>query len=416
MSFARSQNLSLFRRLVDLSSALQPESLKWVLLVNPPRKFMAVWKLILPYFGPGTQQKFRIAGAHETQAVLQRYVPREHVARFLGGPSRLANFTGAGKIPRRLLRELECYSKPKQQAVMEPTKTEEKAPVMQETSSRPISRVVHAASAAASSGRQLALGKWTRSLRFVSSSTDFKAKQASLPRTEWKGPGGPLPPPHSWGSLSDPALFPAPYRTATRQNRWPKKAGFTEVLDVDIFKSSEDDPVLQAYEHPGLAPQYYRQRGESRFLLVMNFIVGAYQHVVVAACQPPQNSSDPDAAAQWQLWNRFLAQPESAKGRALRVAAAGFEGPVFVQEILKAQKATHLGRFLPSFTRGENHLEVTVHLATSEMRRLRVVFQHSYHLIVNGLAYYLDGPVPSQDCFLFGHYCSFIDVKRLRQV
>lgn len=406
MSFARPQNLKLFSRIARMDSEQQPEMLKWVLLVNPPRKFAAVWKVIEPYFDAGTRKKFKIVPPEETQAELLRHVPRESLPRFLGGPSRQPQLLCAGKIPRKLLRELSAHSQPTSLAT--PPPREEAAGSLAAVSAASMTCFSMPPLA---SDRHLSLTRLGRGLHFTS---NFGMKENCFPRSSWAGPGGTLPTAHSWGSLSDASAFPAP-RRAPRGGAAARP--FMELLDVDVFRSSEGDPVLQAYEHTSLAAQHFRRQGETRFLFVVNFILGPYQQVTVAAMnRPPADGSVPGAASDWQLWNRFLQQSEAAKGRTLRVSATCFEGPCFVQELLRAQKATHLGRFLPSFTNGDNYLEVTVHLASSEMRRLRVVFQHSYHLIANGLAYHLDGPVESQDRLLFAHYCAFVDVQRLRQV
>lgn len=181
-----------------------------------------------------------------------------------------------------------------------------------------------------------------------------------------------------------------------------------ELLDLDIFQSSEEDPIFQTYDHPALAPQHLRRKGEKRFLFIVNFIIGSYQQVAVAAVNSPEES---------ETWQHFLAQAPQARWRRLRVTAACFEGPAMVRDYMLPQKPSHLGKFYPSHTEGEGYLEVVIHLNSPEMRRLRVVFQHSYHIIINGLAYFLcDCPNEPSERLLFAHYCSRVDPHKLRQV
>lgn len=190
-----------------------------------------------------------------------------------------------------------------------------------------------------------------------------------------------------------------------------------ELLDLDIFRSNEDEPIFQTYGHPRLAPQHLRSKGENRFLFIVNWIIGPFQQVAVAAMNEPGEDASNQEKAEWQMWKRFMAQPALERWRRLRVSAACFEGPFIVHEFTR-QKPSHLRKFLPSHGEGERYLEVAIHLNSNEMRRLRVVFQHSAHLIVNGLAFFLcgeDAEDPSEQ-LLFAHYCSRIDVQKLRQV
>lgn len=395
MSFARPQHLKVLRLIIRLASDLHPETLKWVLLVRPPRKFAPVWKVVESYFGPRTREKLKVVPAEETQSVLQRHVPREHIPRFLGGPSRLPR-QPAGKIPRRLLRRL-----------------------AEEGSAGKLNSVAAAASAAAGAAADAPTSQRGLSLLGLPSrfrrQPDLFVKEAAFPRSSWAGPGGELPPRHSWGSLSDVSGFPAPRRSGA-----PSAAprALLELLDLELFRSSEEDPIFQAYDHPGLAPQQLRKQGENRFLLVVNWIIGPYQQVAVAAVNEPAADATMGELAEWRMWQRFLTQPVTARWRRLRVTAHCFEGPFIVHELMKTLRPSHVGKFLPSHGEGPGYLEVAMHLNSSEMRRLRVVFQHSYHLIVNGLAYFLcgEGPAEPPERLLFAHYCSFVDVQKLRQV
>lgn len=399
MSFARPQNLKLIRRLIKIDSGLCPETLKWVLLINPPSKFETVWKVIAPYFAAGTRHKISLVSRAKTQAVLQQHVLREFVPRFLGGPSRQPRLSCAGKVPRKFLRTLEQRGMPDKPSRL-----------------RRMSSFSQPDSAANTTGFKKSsrsrLMKFANQLR---TQWDFATKLESFPRSEWDGPGGAIPVRHSWGLLKDLSAFglPQSVRAAAGKNN----GQLMELLDVDIFRSNPDDPILQAYDHPALAPRYLRRHGEKRFLFVVNWIIGPCQQVVVGAlARPHPDAAQPGSVEDWRLLSKFLSQAEPSRGRSLRVSAACFEGPSFVKDMLSAQKAQHVGRFLPSFQQGEDYIEATIHLTSSEMRRLSVVFQHSYHLIVNGLTYYLCGVGNSKDRPLFAHYCSFVDVQKLRQV
>mmetsp|Transcript_111103 Transcript_111103/g.346228 ORF Transcript_111103/g.346228 Transcript_111103/m.346228 type:complete len:324 (-) Transcript_111103:82-1053(-) len=178
---------------------------------------------------------------------------------------------------------------------------------------------------------------------------------------------------------------------------------------------NEEEPVWQVYDHPLLAPQHYRRQGDNRFLLIMNWMIGPYQLVTLSALPNEESLEDP---RERQMWRRFLDQPPALRWRRLRVSATCFEGPYIVHELIRSKRPSHVGKFLPSHSLGDGHLEVDIHLTSSEMRRLRVVFQHSSHLIVIGLAYFLmgDGPGEPPERLLFAHYCSLVHMAKLRQV
>merc|ERR1711974_259451 len=100
------------------------------------------------------------------------------------------------------------------------------------------------------------------------------------------------------------------------------------------------------------------------------------------------------------------------------VCASCFEGPSIVHELLRPMRESHTSKFLPSCSEGNDHLEVSVQLCSNELRRMLVVFQHSYHQIVNGLAYYLVGDAPGEppERLLFAQYNAYLDMARVRQV
>mmetsp|Transcript_50457 Transcript_50457/g.156446 ORF Transcript_50457/g.156446 Transcript_50457/m.156446 type:complete len:753 (-) Transcript_50457:37-2295(-) len=406
MSFARPANLKVLKRIVQLDSEVYPETLKRVLLVRPPQKFAAVWKVLLPYFDPGTRVKLRLVPPEETAAVLQQHVPREHIPRFLGGQSRLQRMAGAGRIPRRLLRKLAADDAAAAAAALP------KPPRASATASKPPAAVAAEVSLAGKGSKNV-LGLVDLPARLHSRS--FAKKEAAFPRSSWTRGEGALPPAHSWGSLDDVSAFP-PVRKSSSHARRPHQKPMLELLDVDAFQNkNEEEPVWQIHDHPALAPQHYRRQGDDRFLLVVNWMIGPYQLVVTSAL-PKEDS--PEGLQDQQLWRRFLAQPPALRWRRLRVSATCFEGPYIVHELIRAKRPSHVGNFLPSYSEGEGHLEVDVHLTSSEMRRMRVVLQHSSHLLVIGLAYFVcgDGPGELPERLLFAHYCSLVEVRRLRQV
>lgn len=410
MSFARPANLKVLKRIVQLDSEVYPETLKRVLLVRPPQKFAAVWKVLLPYFDPGTRVKLRLVPTEETSSVLQQHIPREHIPRFLGGQSRLPRIAGADRIPRRLLRKLTADD-----AAAAAAAAPAKSPAAGAVGSNPPatgSRGSAEAPQPPTSSKRV-LGLVALPSRFHDRS--FAKKQAVFPRSSWTRGEGSLPPAHSWGSLDDVSAFP-PVRKSSSPGRRPRRKPMLELLDVDAFQSkNEDEPVWQIYDHPLLAPQHYRRQGDDRFLLVVNWMIGPYQLVALSALPDEEALDSPQDK---QMWRRFLAQPPALRWRRLRVSATCFEGPFIVHELIRSKRPSHVGKFLPSYSEGEGYLEVDVHLTSSDMRRMRVVFQHSSHLIVIGLAYFLcgDGPGEPSERLLFSHYCSLVDVAKLRQV
>merc|ERR1719491_2905972 len=95
-----------------------------------------------------------------------------------------------------------------------------------------------------------------------------------------------------------------------------------ELLDLDLFRSSEEEPIFQTYEHPSLAPAHLRSHGETRFLFIINWIIGPYQQVAVAAVNEPAPDASAQDTAEWRAWQRFLSLTPMERWRRLRVSAA----------------------------------------------------------------------------------------------
>lgn len=407
MTFALPQHLKILRRIIAINSELHPERLKWVLLLRPPQKFLPVWKVMETYFEPGTLAKIKVVPPQDTLQVLQQHVPHSAIPKFLGGLGRLPRLTSLN-IPRKLLRQLADNGSLSAQL---PGTRKASECGGEAGASSPVA-------AASPREKPQSLPLIGLPHHFMGRSS-FSVKEAGFPRSTWEGPGGVFPPQHSWGSLPNAAAFPVPRPGCTTDLAGSSRQAkpIMELLDLDLFRSSEEEPIFQTYEHPGLAPQHLRSNGENRFLFVVNWIIGPFQQVVVAALNEPAANASVQEVAEWQMWQRFLSQPPLQRWKRLRVSAKCFEAPFIVEE-LTSMEPSHLRKYLPSHNESNGHLEVAIHLNSNDMHRLRVVFQYSCHLIVNGLAYFLcgDGPSEPREQLLLAHYCSRVDVQRIRQV
>lgn len=423
ISVARPANVKVLKKLMHFDAAVYPEVLKQVLLVRAPRRFPAVWKVLETCFPERTLRKITLVPADATLSVLHRYVPARHVPRFLDGCSWWPRLTPQGRIPKKLL--------------IRPQVAEAGGHCAALYAASATSRGgVHGAHSSNLRGRSLASLLPRHLQSGLGSLRDFREKQRAFPQSTWKV-NGPMPLAHSWGVLQDISCFGSCVE-ATKQRP------MMELLDLDIFERKEDYQIEHTYLHPALAPQHFRRQGDGRFFFIVNFMIGQYQQVAVAALPDSSASSarrmpitgdhklskggagkrgteEKDRRAEEKdrrMWQRFLAQPPEQRWRRLRVAAVCFQGPFVVHEQLEPKRRCQLGRLQPCHGEDDMHLEVGTRLDSSEMRRLRVVFQHSYHSIVNGLAYMLAGEGPSEppERLLFAHYCSFVDVPKLRRV
>merc|ERR1711879_912885 len=100
----------------------------------------------------------------------------------------------------------------------------------------------------------------------------FATKLDTFPRSAWR-PNDGQPAPHTWGSLNDMSLFGSRLSKSQRP--------MMELVDVDLFSRKSKDPMLYTYDHPALAPQHFRRQGDNRFMLVFNWIIGEFHHVVL---------------------------------------------------------------------------------------------------------------------------------------
>eukprot|EP00811_Abedinium_folium_P034065 NODE_697_length_2824_cov_2.642937.p1 GENE.NODE_697_length_2824_cov_2.642937~~NODE_697_length_2824_cov_2.642937.p1 ORF type:complete len:546 (-),score=201.07 NODE_697_length_2824_cov_2.642937:416-2053(-) len=434
ISFASPACLQLLRQVARLNSELYPEILKNMLLVRPPNKFAGVWKVAETYFEPRTRAKIHLVPVEGTAEALRKHVPWRHVPRYLGGPRRAPSAV-ARKIPGRLLRYLSEHGPQPPPGIGDDA----------------LASAPHEAPAQYSASTLFA--RYSRTLLRGKDDTDFSVKEAAFPRSSWEG-SGTLPPPHTWGCLSAAAASPllrAPPPPALQRHMRsphhrtggalaaleppaaaaavcgdgaPPAPAALELLDVDVFRYGEDGPVVRAYDHPTLAPQHFRRKGDDRFFLVINWITGEHQMVVLAAFPASADAAEggdsrrSSGSTDAQVWQRFLAQPPALRWRRLRVSCKLFEASWVVQQLVQPNQSSVLAKLLPMPHQGDRHLEVTVRLTKSAMRRLVVVFRHSHHLIVNGLTYSLATDVPGEpyERLLFAHYCAFVDVARLRLV
>jgi len=373
------QGFKILKQVVQLNSNLYPEILKQVLLVRPPQKFQDVWKVAEVYFEPRTWEKIILVPPAQTAKVLRAHVPDEHIPRFLGGPKKSAAPI-ARKIPRRLLRWFNEQG-PKPPMPVSPLNPQ----VFDMTS------------------RMCGLNP-SRLLKHNNSV--FLEKEATLPKSSWSSNGA-LPPTNSWGALCDVP-------------RAGDATALLELLDVDMFRSSEEDPIMHVYNHPSLAPHHFRRQGNNRFFLIVNWVTGDHQMTVLAAVPAggEMMSGPGSTGGDLHIWQRFLRQPCAQKWRRFRVGVKLFEAPWIVHQLVQPHQSSFLGKLLPGHHQGDNYLEITIRLTQSAMRCLCVVFRHSCHLTVFGLTYSLvaDTPADPPETLLFAHYCSRVDVERVRQV
>merc|ERR1719161_2169407 len=104
MNFARSENMRILQRLVEVDSLLYPETLKVLFLVRPAFNFHKVWTIVQNVFSSRTRSKIKIVSMQETLEALQVHIPEEVIPRDLGGSRRKSSFVEKS-IPPRLLQQ-----------------------------------------------------------------------------------------------------------------------------------------------------------------------------------------------------------------------------------------------------------------------------------------------------------------------
>eukprot|EP00929_Paragymnodinium_shiwhaense_P091832 TRINITY_DN51726_c0_g1_i1.p1 TRINITY_DN51726_c0_g1~~TRINITY_DN51726_c0_g1_i1.p1 ORF type:complete len:764 (-),score=178.83 TRINITY_DN51726_c0_g1_i1:335-2626(-) len=431
IKLAKPANVRLLKQIIELDSKIYPETLKRVLLIRPPPKFYYAWKVIANSFSPRTQDKITLVSPTETITALQEIMYDREIPSYMLNPGWWPWSASPAKttpIPKRLLRSAA-------ERVQSEERLKEKeagGPMVQQllnggggfgstfsagklsTSSTPPTKLLQGAQALVSPQK---LVDMSASLRYF---REFSAKQKAFPRSAWVSPFQ-MPPDHTWGVFDDASKFSV---SAQLHRQRP----MLECLDVDVFKRSEEHYIAQTYDHPTLAAQHFRRNGDTRFMFTVNWMCGTYQHVSLAAL--PQRVArsegksgqiipgDEELERDLAMWQRFLSQPPEHRWRRLKVSAAVFDGPYILHDILRAQPTTRLAKFDVSHSESARHLEVAVQLQSSQSRRCKVVFEHSYNFIVNGLAYFLRGEGPNEppERLLFAHYCCHVDVPKIRHL
>jgi len=373
----------ILKQIVQMDSNLYPELLRQVLLVRAPQKFQDVWKLAETYFEPGTWEKIILVPPAETSNVLRTHIPHEYIPRFLGGP-RVSAAPITRKIPRKLLRWFD----------------------QQRFTPLVPSNAINSFDEQDLRMTPLMCG-FDPSLfmkQTLQNNSRFLEKTVTLPESSWDTNGA-VPSAHSWGTLCGSQA---------------RDAALLDLLDVDMFKSSEDDPIMHVYNHPFLAPQHFRRQGDDRFFLVINWVTGDHQMTVLAAVPPRrQLMTEPtNSCGDVQIWRRFLEQSCAQKWRRFHIGVNLFEAPWIVHQVIKPHQSSFLAKLQPGHQQGDDYLEITIRLTQSWMRRLCVIFRHSCHLVVFGLTYSLVGDTPEEppETLLFAHYCSRVNVSSVRKL
>lgn len=86
-------------RIIETVEAHYPETMGLVLISRAPRMFPVLWTLISPFIDENTRKKFMINSNEHVLDELNKYVEKQYLPNFLGGPAEF-NAPKGGHVPK----------------------------------------------------------------------------------------------------------------------------------------------------------------------------------------------------------------------------------------------------------------------------------------------------------------------------
>lgn len=197
---------------------------------------------------------------------------------------------------------------------------------------------------------------------------------------------------HSWMAHDEAAFEVRSAKYFKDRKKQPAGRSLLELINVDFFVVGADGPITSAVEHPDLCPAACRQRGDDRFLFVLNWIFPPYQCVIVGALNPESEWLANDTP-QSRVWRRFLDMPDNERKDALKILFTVVEGSWLVRSAAP-RKPLLVGRSLKteSHYAPGHHLEIAIDVSTGKteqvmtnmMMRSMKGFQPAMAVVIEG--------------------------------
>ena len=105
-----------------------------------------------------------------------------------------------------------------------------------------------------------------------------------------------------------------------------------ELIHCDWVAVGDEGPVCCASEHPDFYPANARKKGEERFLLVVNFILGDFQAIMTMALNSDAAWLEDETSPQCRVWNHFLHGDDDSRRERFKLILAVEDGPWLVKK------------------------------------------------------------------------------------
>mmetsp|Transcript_37105 Transcript_37105/g.73456 ORF Transcript_37105/g.73456 Transcript_37105/m.73456 type:complete len:573 (-) Transcript_37105:65-1783(-) len=200
---------------------------------------------------------------------------------------------------------------------------------------------------------------------------------------------------HSWCEAEAESFDVRSASYFVDRRKQPAGKPMLDLLSVDFFRIGPGGPIWRVREHRDLHPTQLRERGERRFLLILNWIFPPFQVVMVGALDPKApwlNCSEP-VAPQARAWQRFLAMPAEERQRVFKVIMAVEQGPWLVRRAVP-RKPVLIGRQLKmhsSHVAGDA-LEITIDISSGKTEQVATgIVMHALRSLRFALATLIEG-------------------------
>jgi len=168
----------------------------------------------------------------------------------------------------------------------------------------------------------------------------LKQRLQALPRGEHD---------HAWSTF-DASHFDVRSGTYFADKRkQPSGPAMLELLNADLIVNGTSGPVMRATEHPDFFPAHHWKNGDTRFLIVQNWIFPPYQAVVTAAVNFDAPCVADPSCPQYRVWKRFLEKNDEERADMIKLIMSVEQGPWMVKHAAP-KKPVLIGRRLKTTT------------------------------------------------------------------
>jgi hypothetical protein len=149
---------------------------------------------------------------------------------------------------------------------------------------------------------------------------------------------------HKW-FVPSPSTFRIRSSTyLSNRKKMPAGPYMFDAVSCDVVRLGPEGPIRQVATHPDFGVVDLRRRGDTRFVLVFNWILPPYQ-CIMTCCVDPTASwfVSGSACPQGRVWRRFIDESPTERNKRIKIIFSIDEGPWALKKLAGFKKPILIG-------------------------------------------------------------------------